>query len=137
MPSYNEVDGIPSHANRWLLKDVLRKEWGFKGMIVSDYYGVDQLFNKHFVCSDASHAAETAFNAGVQFEFPQGGLYKQLPKLLKKGKVKIRDIDTAVAQVLTFKFELGLFENPYVDEKEAIRRRKVTRSCKDCSPCST
>ena len=120
MPSYNEVDGIPSHANKWLLKDVLRKEWGYKGMIVSDYYGVDQLFTKHFVCDDATDAAEKAFNAGVQYEFPQGNLYKQLPKLVKKGKVKIRDIDRAVEQVLTFKFELGLFENPYVDEKEAI-----------------
>jgi beta-glucosidase len=120
MPSYNEVDGIPSHANSWLLKDVLRKEWGFKGMIVSDYYGVDQLFNKHFVCSDGTEAAETAFNAGVQYEFPQGSLYKKLPALLKKGKVKIREIDMAVQQVLTFKFELGLFENPYVDEKEAV-----------------
>jgi beta-glucosidase len=120
MPSYNEVDGIPSHANKWLLKEVLRKEWGYKGMIVSDYYGVDQLFNKHFVCSDPDDATETAFNAGVQYEFPQGHLYKQLPKLLKKGKVKIKDIDGAVEQVLTFKFELGLFENPYVDEKEAI-----------------
>jgi beta-glucosidase len=119
------VDGIPSHANKWLLKDVLRKEWGYKGMIVSDYYGVDQLFNKHFVCSDANDAAETAFNAGVQFEFPQGNLFKQLPKLLKKGKIKIKDIDMAVHQVLTFKFELGLFENPYVDEKEAIA---VTKS---------
>jgi beta-glucosidase len=124
MPSYNEVDGIPSHANKWLLKDVLRKEWGFKGMIVSDYYGVDQLFNKHFVCNDAIDATETAFNAGVQYEFPQGNLYRQLPMLLKKGKVKIKDIDKAVEQVLALKFELGLFENPYVDEKEAIAAAK-------------
>ena len=52
MPSYNEVDGVPSHANKWLLNDLLRKEWGFKGMIVSDYYGVEQLANKHFVAED-------------------------------------------------------------------------------------
>jgi beta-glucosidase len=110
MPSYNEVDGIPSHANKWLLKDVLRKEWGFKGMIVSDYYGVGQLFNKHFICSDANDAVETAFNACVQYEFPQGNLYKQLPKLLNKGKVKLKDVDRAVKQVLTFKFEPGMFE---------------------------
>ena len=63
MPSYNEVDGVPSHANRWLLKDLLRGEWGYRGMIVSDYYGVDQLFNKHFVCAGALDAAATAFNA--------------------------------------------------------------------------
>jgi beta-glucosidase len=120
MPSYNEVDGVPSHANRWLLKELLRKEWGFKGMIVSDYYGVDQLFNKHFVCTDGTEAAMTAFNCGVQYEFPQGNLYKLLPQLLRKGKIKIRDVDEAVRQALTFKFEMGLFENPYIDEKEAI-----------------
>ena len=75
MPSYNEVDGVPSHANKWLLKDLLRKEWGYKGMIVSDYYGVDQLYNKHFVSAGPVEAALTAFNAGVQYELPQGNLY--------------------------------------------------------------
>jgi beta-glucosidase len=120
MPSYNEVDGVPSHANRWMLRELLRKEWGYKGMIVSDYYGVDQLFNKHFVCTDGMEAAMTAFNAGVQYEFPQGNLYKLLPALLKKGKINISDINEAVRQVLEFKFSIGLFENPYVDEKKAI-----------------
>jgi beta-glucosidase len=120
MPSYNEVDGVPSHSNTWLLKDLLRKEWGFKGMIVSDYYGVDQLFTKHFVCTDATDAAMTAFNAGVQYEFPQGNMYKVLPELARKRKVRTEDIDRAVEQVLAFKFSLGLFENPYVDEKKAI-----------------
>ncbi|MRR18950.1 beta-glucosidase [bacterium] len=120
MPSYNEVDGVPSHSNRWLLKDLLRGEWGFKGMIVSDYYGADQLFTKHFVCKDPTDAAMTAFNAGVQYEFPQGNLYRVLPDLVKKRKVSREDIDKAVEQVLEFKFSLGLFENPYVDEKTAI-----------------
>ena len=119
MPSYNEVDGIPSHANKWLIKDLLRKEWQYDGMVVSDYYGVDQLFNKHFVASDLKDAAMTAFNTGVQYEFPQGNLYKFLPELLKEGKVMLSDIDRAVGQVLTMKFELGLFENPYVDEAHA------------------
>ena len=116
MPSYNEVDGVPSHSNKWLIKDLLRNEWHYDGMIVSDYYGVDQLFNKHFVVSDLKEAAMTGFNSGVQYEFPQGNLYKFLPELLKEGKVKLSDIDRAVEQVLTMKFELGLFENPYVDE---------------------
>lgn len=71
MPSYNEVDGVPSHANGWLLQDILRKEWGFKGLVVSDYYGVDQLFNKHFVAEDGKDAACIAFNCGVQYEFPR------------------------------------------------------------------
>src|SRR5512145_1476290 len=68
MPSYNEVDGVPSHANRWLIKELLRKEWGFDGMVVSDYYGVDQLFNKHFVAENGKEAAMTGFNSGVQYE---------------------------------------------------------------------
>ncbi len=119
MPSYNEVDGVPSHANKWLIKDLLRNEWHYEGMIVSDYYGVDQLFNKHFVVSDLKEAAMTGFNSGVQYEFPQGNLYKFLPELLNEGKVKLSDIDRAVEQVLTMKFELGLFENPYVDEVNA------------------
>jgi beta-glucosidase len=121
MPSYNEVDGVPSHANKWLIKDLLRNEWHYNGMIISDYYGIDQLFNKHFVVNDQKEAAMTGFNSGVQYEFPQGNLYKFLPELLEEGKVKLSDIDRAVRQVLTMKFELGLFENPYVDEEIAER----------------
>jgi beta-glucosidase len=121
MPSYNEVDGIPSHSNKWLLLDLLRKEWKYDCMIVSDYYGVDQLLLKHFVVQDEKEAAATAFNAGVQYEFPQGNFYKLLPKLVKEGKVKQSDIDRAVAQTLKLKFELGLFENPFIDWDEAIK----------------
>jgi beta-glucosidase len=124
MPSYNEVDGVPSHANRWLIKEVLRKEWKFDGMVVSDYYGVDQLFNKHFVAKDAKDAAMIGFNTGVQYEFPQANLYKYLPELLKEGKIHLSDVDKAVEQVLTLKFELGLFENPYVDADKAIEVSK-------------
>jgi beta-glucosidase len=124
MPSYNEIDGVPSHANKWLLNDLLRKEWGFRGMIVSDYYGVEQLYNKHFVANDLKHAAETGFNSGVQYEFPQANCYKLLPELVKERKVKLSEIDKAVSQVLEFKFRLGLFENPYVDLKTAVRVSK-------------
>ena len=125
MPSYNEVDGIPSHANKWLLNDVLRKEWGYKGMIVSDYYGVDQLYNKHMVAEDAKEATVTGFNSGVQYEFPQGNLYKMLPGLVKEGKISIKDIDKAVEQALTMKFELGLFEAPYVSLQNAVNVSKL------------
>jgi beta-glucosidase len=124
MPSYNEVDGVPSHANSWLLLDHLRKEWGFKGMIVSDYYGVDQLFNKHCIAADIKEAAQTAFNSGVQYEFPQANCYKYLPELLKEGKIKLSDIDEAVSMILELKFKLGLFENPYVDLKNAVKVSK-------------
>jgi beta-glucosidase len=127
MPSYNEVDGVPSHANKWLIKDVLRKEWGFKGMVVADYYGVDQLFQKHMVAEDSKDAAQIAFNTGIQYEFPQANNYRYLPELLKEGKIKQSDIDETVAQVLKFKFELGLFENPYVDVKTAVSASKDER----------
>jgi beta-glucosidase len=120
MPSYNEVDGIPSHANKWLIRDVLRKEWSFEGMVVSDYNGIDQLFNKHFVARDEKDAAMIAFNTGVQYEFPVDNFYKHLPDLLKEGKIHMADIDRAVELVLSLKFELGLFENPYVDAEKAV-----------------
>jgi len=124
MPSYNEVDGVPSHANAWLIKDLLRKEWGFDGMVISDYYGVDQLFQKHFVAADGKDAACIAFNAGIQYELPQGTHYKHLPALLKEGKIRENEIDKAVAKVLRFKFELGIFENPYVETADAVRVSK-------------
>lgn len=128
MPSYNEVDGVPSHANAWLLHDILRKKWGFKGMVVSDYYGVDQLYNKHCVAEDIKDAARIGFNSGVQYEFPQANCYKYLPELLKEKKIRLADIDKAVSLVLELKLKLGLFENPYVDLNNAVRISKENRS---------
>ncbi len=120
MPSYNEVDGVPSHSSKWLVKDVLRKEWGFEGMVVSDYYAIEQLFQKHFVAHDGLDAARIAFNTGVQYELPVANYYRHLPQLLKEGKIRQQDIDAYVSQILTFKFALGLFEDPYVDEDRAV-----------------
>ncbi len=120
MPSYNEIDGVPSHANKWLIKDLLRTEWGFEGMVVADYFAIDQLLLKEFVAKDEKDAAMIAFNAGVQFEFPKDHYYKYLIELLNEGKVKLADIDAAVVKALKFKFELGLFENPYIDIDDAI-----------------
>jgi beta-glucosidase len=120
MPSYNEIDGVPSHSNKWLIKDVLRKEWGFKGMVVADYFAIDQLQIKEYVANDKKDAAMIAFNSGVQFEFPKSNYYKNLVELSDEGKVKLADIDQAVTQVLKLKFDLGLFENPYIDTEEAI-----------------
>ncbi len=121
MPSYNEIDGLPSHSNKWLIQDVLRKELGFKGLVVADYFAIDQLYTKEFVAKDGKEAAMIAFNTGVQFEFPQANQYKYLPELLHEGKIRIEDIDRSVAQTLKLKFELGLFENPYVDVENAIQ----------------
>ena len=120
MPSYNEIDGVPSHANKWLINDILRKKLGFEGLVVADYFAIDQLFTKEFVVKDGKEAAMKAFNTGIQYEFPQGNQYKHLPELLEEGKIQEKDIDKAVAQVLKLKFELGLFENPYIDVDKAV-----------------
>jgi beta-glucosidase len=119
MPSYNEIDGVPSHINKWLFQDILRKEWGYKGMVVSDYFGIDQLFEKQSVAASKEDAAEKAFNAGVQYEFPMSNYYHALPALVKNRKINIAEIDSAVFKILELKFALGLFDNPYVDFKKA------------------
>ncbi len=123
MPAYVELDGIPCHANEWLLKQVLREEWKFKGLVTSDFGGIDQLWNKHFVAGDAKKAAQLAFNAGVDCDFPIGSTYPNLVELVKDGIIKAQDVDSSVARVLGEKFRLGLFENPYVDVNTA---RKIS-----------
>ncbi|HLT90858.1 MAG TPA: glycoside hydrolase family 3 N-terminal domain-containing protein [Woeseiaceae bacterium] len=115
MPSYNEIDGVPSHANRWLLEDVLRGEWGFDGVIVSDYNAIEQLVTLHHVASDLDHAARLALAAGVDCELPDGTCYDSLVEQAADGRVKPDDIDRAVARILELKFRAGLFENPYGD----------------------
>ena len=128
MPSYNEIDGKPSHYNSWLLKDILRNEWHYKGMIVSDWHAIDQLVTKHFVATDKKDAAMKAFNAGVQCEFPTADYYLYLPELVKEGKVKQADIDAAVYQVLVLKFQMGLFESTPIDVNKAIEVSKDPKS---------
>jgi len=119
MPSYNEIDGIPSHANRWLLHDVLRGEWGFKGAVVSDYYGIEQLVNVHHVEPDAAAAAIRALHAGVDIDLPEGEAYATLVDSVRKGLVRETDIDTAVRRILELKFQAGLFEHPFADAEAA------------------
>jgi len=119
MPSYNEIDGVPSHANKWLLKDVLQDEWGFKGFLVSDYYAILQLFNNegtvgHFLAKDKKEAALLAVNAGVNLEFPDIDCYPYLTELVNEGKVEESVIDELVYPLLEYKFRLGLFDDPYV-----------------------
>ena len=119
MPSYNEIGGIPSHANRWLLRDILRNEMGFKGAVVSDYEGIEQLVTLHHVEPDLESAAVRALNAGVDFDLPDGEAYRLLPKALAAGRVTQAQIDTAVRRMLRMKFRAGLFENPYADASYA------------------
>ncbi|NLH42660.1 MAG: beta-glucosidase [Planctomycetes bacterium] len=126
MASYNEIDGVPSHANKWLLRDVLRKEWGFKGYVVSDYFAVRELnerpdlFGNH-LAEDRAQAAALAVHAGVNIELPDPDCYPYLVELVRKGLVKERLIDELVTPMLAWKFRLGLFEDPYVDPAVAER----------------
>jgi beta-glucosidase len=115
MPSYNEIDGIPSHANRWMLRDVLRGEWGFDGTIVSDWQAISQLGGRHRVAVDAADAARQALAATVDVELPDVETYHTLVEQVRQGKVPEAALNDAVRRLLRDKFELGLFENPYVD----------------------
>ncbi|HEV7893274.1 MAG TPA: glycoside hydrolase family 3 N-terminal domain-containing protein [Pyrinomonadaceae bacterium] len=121
MASYNEIDGVPSHANRWLLGKVLRQEWGFDGMVASDYYGIPQLEQLHHVAADKAEAARLALEAGVDAELPDPDCFQTLIQLMRDGKVSEALIDRAVTRNLRAKFLLGLFENPYVDAERAAR----------------
>ena len=124
MASYNEIDGIPSHANRWLLRDVLRKEWGFQGFVVSDYYAITELKARkdvggHGVAADFKEACRLAVEAGVNIELPEPECYLHLIELVHKGVLKEKQLDELVAPMLLAKFQLGLFDDPYVDPDAA------------------
>jgi beta-glucosidase len=121
MASYNEIDGVPSHANKWLLGKVLRQEWGFDGLVASDYYGIPQLESLHHVAADKMDAARLALEAGVDAEVPDPDCFKPLLQLVRGGKVSEALVDKAVARNLRAKFLLGLFENPYVEPERAER----------------
>ena len=121
MPSYNEVDGVPSHASRWLLTDILRREWGFNGLVVSDYFGVEQLQTRHRVAVDGADAAGQALEAGVDLELPDPSGFPELVRFVRSGRLAESAIDRSVARVLRAKFVAGLFENPYVDPARAER----------------
>ncbi|MEJ2051727.1 MAG: glycoside hydrolase family 3 N-terminal domain-containing protein, partial [Calditrichota bacterium] len=120
MASYNEIDGIPSHANQWLLRDVLRKEWGFEGFVVSDYFAITELNERelaasHCVAGNKSDAALLAVRASVNLEFPDRACYPNLVELVNTGQLEESVIDELVGSILKHKFRIGLFENPFVD----------------------
>lgn len=119
MASYNEIDGIPAHVNRWLLGDVLRGEWGFEGFVASDGYGIHQLISEHHVAADTADAARQALLAGVDFELDD--TFPTLLGQVQAGLVSEAAIDQAVGRVLRAKFLLGLFEQPYADPDHAER----------------
>ncbi len=131
MASYNEIDGVPNHANKWLLNDVLRGQWGFSGYVISDYDAVNRMITRQHASLNRSEAAKNAINAGMDFECPSSWrayCFSYLPALIKSGEVKLAVLDSAVARVLRNKFLLGLFEQPYINaisEQEIVAMQKA------------
>lgn len=122
MPGYHEVDGVPVHASRWLLTDVLRKEWGFNGYIFSDYGAIGMLDNFHKTAHNKAESAYQAITAGVDLEAPGRYAYGELEGLVRNGKLPQAVVDTAVSNILRVKFKMGLFDRPY-RKPEALAKK--------------
>ena len=122
MPSFNSLNGIPSVANKWLMNTVLRGEWGFKGVVISDYDAVGELVT-HGVAADMKDAAQQAMEAGCDIDMVKCAYYLHLAGLVREGKVSEKALDEAVMRVLELKNELGLFENPYHGADEEAEKR--------------
>jgi beta-glucosidase len=124
MASYNEVDGVPSHASKWMLRDVLRGEMEFKGYVVSDYYAIRELNERpelfgNFLAANGHEAAKLAVEAGVNIELPEIDCFVKLDSLVSSGYIREALIDELVVKMLEYKFRMGLFENPYMDPEKA------------------
>ena len=119
MASYNEIDGVPSHANSWLLNKVLRGEWKYGGAVVSDYYGIRELMTRHKMFANIADAAERSIKSGVDVETPDPEGFATLPELVRTGRVPQAIVDEAVRRVLRLKFASGLFDNPFPDPATA------------------
>lgn len=112
MSSFNDVQGVPSSGNKWLLTDLLRKQWGFKGLVISDYTSIEEMKNHGVVETDAE-AAALSMNAGMDMDMISEFFLKNLKQLVQSGKVTEKEVDRAAYNVLAAKYKLGLFENPY------------------------
>ncbi|MDR2804428.1 MAG: glycoside hydrolase family 3 C-terminal domain-containing protein, partial [Dysgonamonadaceae bacterium] len=119
MVSFNEINGIPNSGNTCLIQDILRKEWGFDGLVVSDWNSIGEMLNHGYV-ENPEQAAEMALKAGVDMDMENHVYLHHLVRLLKENKIKEPMIDDAVRRILRLKFKLGLFENPYVEIKESV-----------------
>ncbi|WP_336355065.1 beta-glucosidase BglX [Pseudomonas granadensis] len=113
MVALNSINGIPATANTWLMNDLLRRDWGFKGLAVSDHGAIFELI-KHGVARDGREAAKLAIKAGIDMSMNDTLYGKELPGLLKSGEIEQKDIDNAVREVLAAKYDMGLFKDPYL-----------------------
>lgn len=119
MPSHSEIDGVPCHASHDLLEKILRKQWGFDGVVISDYYDISRLETVHHIADCAAESATLALKAGVDMDLPDGQSYRLLPELCRKNSKLESLLDLAAMRVLRLKFELGLFEQPFADPGRA------------------
>ncbi|MGH2644034.1 MAG: beta-glucosidase BglX, partial [Chitinophagaceae bacterium] len=124
MTSFNTINGIPATADKWLLTELLRKKWGFKGFVVTDYNSMDELI-AHGVASNKAQAAELAMHAGVDMDMMGSDYITSLKKLVQEGKVSMPEIDNAVRHVLEAKYKLGLFQNPYLRINDERAKQEI------------
>lgn len=126
MASFNDINGVPATSNRWLLTDILRKEWGFKGMVVTDYTGVMELIN-HATAKDSLDAGAQSLHAGVDMDMQSGIFMNFTKENLEKGAVSTQELDQACRRVLEMKYKLGLFKDPY-RYCDSIRAKKTLKN---------
>ncbi len=122
MVSNDEIDGVSAFTNTWLIKDILREEWDFDGVVLSGYYGISDLFHKsayNSISENKIEAAKIAFNAGLNLEFNSDECYAELVELVKSGEISENLLDEMVLPILKTKFRLGLFDDPFVDPDHA------------------
>ena len=117
MASHCEVEGVPAHGNKWLLTDLLRKEWEFKGVVVSDYNDIKRLEEFHHIAATVHEAAKIGLIAGMDIDLPSSAAYVYLKEVVENNKDLEKYLDESVKRVLRLKFMLGLFENPYTETK--------------------
>lgn len=117
MPAYHDIDGEPCTGSHWMLTDLLKKQWGFEGLVVADYEAPAQLFRDHRVAPDLAHAAAMAIHAGLDVELPSDTTYRQgVVEAVQRGLLSLEDLDKSVLAILEEKFRQGLFDNPYINE---------------------
>ena len=125
MTSYNSIDGVPCTSNKFLLTDILRGKWGFNGFVYSDLFSIDGIAGTHHVAADVKEAGKLSLEAGVDMDLGANAYGKRTLELLNEGRLDVKYVDQAVANILRLKFKMGLFENPYVSPKDA---KKYVRS---------
>jgi beta-glucosidase len=121
MPAYHAINAVPCSANPWLLQTLLRDEWGFSGLVVSDYNAVAELETLHHIAADKEEAARLAITSGIDVETPAGTCFPTLAEQVKRGLIPMATIDRAAGDMLRVKFQLGLFDHPYVDPETAAK----------------